>query len=180
MLDLEQGSPAALAAGLNPLNPLPGFPLMPLDMAKVFDLIHVLQAGGVHYGLGCKARESAEFPRFDFPPDLPDHRIDCSGFMRVALYHGTRGAVLLPDGSANQGDFLHQQGYKLSEYRYCLLRDGRVRICIARARPGRPIGHIWGCYNESTFESHGSGGPASRSADNALLAAICDEVYVVG
>lgn len=156
------------------------FKTMPLDIAKVFQLIHTLQAEGVRYGLGAKAVEHHEFPIFDYPPSLPDGRIDCSGFMREALYHGTAGVVLLPDGSSNQGDFLRDQDYKRSTYDNCLLRDGHTRICIARAggNCGR-IGHIWGCYDGMTFESHGGAGPASRPADNPLLREIVDEVYVV-
>ena len=164
-----------------------GFASLDLDVGKLLDALRACEARGVVYKLGAKAPEhSGQKYAFDYPPTFGS--IDCSGFFRYAVYHATNGALLVPDGSANQNDWAGQQGFKhsgpsVAHAAYQSVggnKDGYLRACFCRASPAEPIGHVWFALNAFTLESHGGVGPSSRAWDTPVLSRIVSDVYVLG
>lgn len=148
-----------------------------VDLPKLIDFYAECERVGIGYGLGAKA------PKMSFPPDRIE-KIDCSGFVRWALFHATGGALLLPDGSQNQREWCEwkeRNGHmrKTSSYenaaRY--MTDSRLFICFIK--PGvngcGNVGHVWllcNADNENgadTIESCGGRGVTSRRWDTLVL-----------
>ena len=121
------------------------------------------------YGLGSKAPSlGADACSYN--------AIDCSGEARVLLYHGTEGALVIPDGSATQHEWCETQGLHKVAYGNLGSKDAEGRLFIAFIAP-HPVGHVWlvnGTTGE-TLESHGGGaGPDYRAWDDPILVhAVC-------
>ena len=136
-------------------GPLTGFSVAPVDIPYLLKLMALCVAAHVRYLMGGKAHD------LDIVP-LDTGEIDCSGFMRWLLYHATRGALLMPDGSCNEGDDLAALGFKPTDPQNCALADGHVRVCIHIADEKDDTGHIWLAYLSRTMESHGGVGVSAR------------------
>ena len=166
---------------------LPGFNSVALDVGKLLDALRACEARGVAYGLGSKAPEHTSGPyAFDYPPTF--NAIDCSGWVRWALYHATGGSLLIPDGSANQNDWAGAQGlkhYGPDAARSAYLSNGgnkdhALRHCFCRASASETIGHVWMLWSGFTMESSGGVGPHSRPFDTPVLSRIVTDIYVLG
>ena len=115
---------------------------------------------GEGYGLGSKIDDLPSFKD-------PDHKVDCSGFVRWLIWHAVADtgnsvdkyiASTFPDGSWNQEQWVKSRSYKKSGFDAGLLKDGAVRIAFKDGR----IRHVVLIANGMTFESHGGKGPAMR------------------
>lgn len=101
--------------------------------------------------------------------------IDCSGFVRFALYRASLGAIMLPDGSVNQHDWVvSQKWHKLGRYSdvgRADVKDDFARLFIAFASPTEvhPVGHVWLVWAGETYESHGGVGVDSRDWNAEVL-----------
>ena len=127
-----------------------------IDGEKLIACMEKCQAANVTYGLGSKA------PSLSASPGKSFKRIDCSGFVRWAVYQASPvGArCVMPDGSVNQADWADAQGFKKSTVDACLLKDGRIRLAQWKNAGG--VGHICLVLNGETLESHGAKGPDRR------------------
>lgn len=111
----------------------------------------------VRYGLGAKV------PFHGATPGRHFRRVDCSGFVREAIWRATTPRLNFPDGSVVQHDWVRKQGFTRGTPADGRLRDGAVRIAFLRPQdsPSR-IGHVVLVHNARTLESHGGVGPNSR------------------
>ncbi len=123
---------------------------------------------GVRYKFGAKFDSiSVEHPM--------GRRVDCSGYIRWLVLHGSNGELLLPDGSVNQHAFILQQGFPMREYSKALLNASGA-VYINFFRPTKILaGHVWLLHNGKTMESHFGKGINSRSGQ--LLARMGRKVY---
>lgn len=135
---------------------LVGYPTVTVDIPYLLRLMALCVAAVVTYLMGGKAHDLMAVP-------LDVRQIDCSGFARWLLYHATRGALLLPDGSCIEDQALALDGFKRSDPANCALHDGHVRVCIHLADDKDGTGHIWIVLNGVTYESHGGRGVSSRA-----------------
>ena len=164
-------------------GPLVGFAVLPVAAALLLSALAACQFRGVAYGLGSKAPESQPpQPQFSVKPNF--RRIDCSGFVRWALWVATKGAVLLPDGSYVQNDWCAARGFKHGDYKTygnTALHDGHLRLCFHKpgGRGGDSIGHVWLVLNGKTLESFGGHGPGARDWDHPWFKDSVDDVYVL-
>jgi cell wall-associated NlpC family hydrolase len=128
-----------------------------LDGQKIIDLIAACRRENVPYKLGGKA------PSLSAPPEKLKSGIDCSGFVRWAVWQASPSdkRVVMPDGSWHQGEWAAKQGFKVSSSESCLLKDGRIRLAYWLNAKG--ISHIALVLNGKTLESHGGKGPNSRA-----------------
>lgn len=116
----------------------------------------------VRYGLGAKIRPHGARPGRDFT------KVDCSGFVREAIWRSTSPHFNFPDGSVVQHDWIRNQGFERCNRSDALLQDGIVRIAFLRPQDSpNGIGHVVLVYNARTLESHGGVGPNSRAWTNA-------------
>ena len=132
--------------------------------------------GRVLYKLGAKA------PSLGCPASLI-RLIDCSGFVRDALFFATGGKLILPEGSQPQRDWCEENGlYRLKHYsdvEYAREDDSRLFIAFLSPHPGSEWPrHVWLIHQARTMESCGSHGVCSRDWDNSNLihAAACYEL----
>lgn len=142
-------------------GPLANFSTVPVDIPYLLHLMALCVAAGVRYLMGGKAHDLMAVP-------LDTSAIDCSGFARWLLYHATRGALLLPDGSCLEDHALALDAFKSTDPANCALHDGHVRVCIHLADDKDGTGHIWIVINGVTYELHGGRGVSSR-AYNVML-----------
>ena len=111
----------------------------------------------VRYGLGAKVPFHGATPGRDFT------KVDCSGFVREAIWRATTPHLNFPDGSVVQRDWVIAQGFARSTPDAALLRDSAVRIAFLRPQDSPSgIGHVVLVHNASTVESHSGVGPNSR------------------
>lgn len=143
-----------------------------IDIKKLEDVFAEMDIAGVKYGLGAKA------PHLDIDPGKIK-KIDCSGFVRYAIYQATGGQLKIPDGSQNQRAWCDDQGlHRLAQYKDVLYVNEK-RIFLAFIRPGHngcgPVGHVWfitsldGDNVPDTMESHGGVGVDSRPWNYPVL-----------
>jgi hypothetical protein len=101
--------------------------------------------------------------------------VDCSGFMRWLVYHGSDGKLSLVDGSVNQHSQIQQLGFPVREYSEALYsRTGAIYICFFR--PTQYLaGHVWLLSDGMTMESHYGKGISTRSG--RILALMGRKVY---
>lgn len=132
------------------------WPSLPIDVAKLVKALGDCQRAKVKYGLGSKAPTMTAVPGKDFKA------IDCSGFVRWALYQATGNRFVLADGSVQQHEAIASAGFKRSAPEALLAKDGAVRIMFLSQKDGGGVGHVALVYNGTTFESHGGVGPDSR------------------
>jgi len=127
---------------------------------------------GVKYGLGAKA----QYLDID-PSKIP--AIDCSGFVRYAIYKATNGKLTLPDGSQAQREWCEKSPLrKLADYSD--VQAGTQRsLYVAFIKPWtngcQAVGHVWFVTKldaddtPDTMESHGGVGVDSRRWDYLTL-----------
>lgn len=161
-------------------------PVPAVNLLKLETLFAQLERNGVDYGLGAKA------PSLDSEP-AKIKKIDCSGFVRYALYKATKepndkdGVLTLPDGSQNQRAWCEQKTAEGELNRVANYADAAKymtgkRLFICFIRPGfngcGPVGHVWllAQYNDGdngtlagTLESHGGVGIHSRAWNTRTL-----------
>ena len=132
---------------------------MPIDFAKARAFLDacVNSSPRVRYGLGAKVPFHGATPGRHFT------RVDCSGFVREAIWRATSPHLNFPDGSVVQHDWVRAQGFQRGTTADGRLRDGAVRIAflLPQDAPNR-IGHVVLIHNARTVESHGGVGPNSR------------------
>ena len=140
-----------------------------LALAKLQALLQSAISAGTSYLLGGKI--SPLSMQAD-DPNWPG-QVDCSGFVRWLLYHalGQPADFDVPDGSANQHQWMIDAGFKPSQWQDGLGSDGYIRVgVLAPEDTSEGIGHIWMTYDGNTIESHGGVGPSSRVlADTPIL-----------
>lgn len=131
---------------------------MPEKLIHTYNLVNRFYRStmwGVKYRFGAKFDSVAD----EHPIG---HYVDCSGYIRWLVLHGSNGELLLPDGSVNQHAYILQQGFPIRDYSKALLnKNGAVYICFLRPA-GRLAGHVWLLRNGHTMESHFGKGIASR------------------
>ncbi len=111
----------------------------------------------VRYGLGAKVPFHGAKPGRDFK------KVDCSGFVREAIWRATTPHLNFPDGSVVQRDWVIARGFARSTTDAALLRDGAVRIAFLRPQDAPSgIGHVVLVHNARTLESHSGVGPNAR------------------
>jgi hypothetical protein len=90
--------------------------------------------------------------------------VDCSGFVREAIWRATSPHLNIIDGSVRQHDWVRAQRFMRSDPDAALLQDGAIRICFLRPQDSPSgIGHVALIHNGQTVESHGGVGPNSRA-----------------
>lgn len=150
--------------------------ISPIDLSILEQDFAQLERLGVSYGLGSKAPSAllhdpkAPLAGFD--------TIDCSGYVRLALYRASGGGLLLPDGSQNQRAWaeanLRQVAYKDAA---AYMTDTRLFIAFIKpfANNCGNVGHVFlllspdGDGKAETFESHGGAGIDSRDWNTRVL-----------
>jgi hypothetical protein len=134
---------------------------LPLDPAALQQFVQACRAAGVTYGLGKKVPRHGAAPGTDFA------KVDCSGFVREAVWRATAPHQDFPDGSVVQREHVTEKGFRHGTPADGLLRDGAVRIAFLRPEDvASGIGHVVLVHDAMTFESHGGTGPDSRPWTN--------------
>lgn len=146
--------------GLIPPDPSSAFPYptLAVDLSDLVTLTLQMQHQPVTYALGAKA-PSLSAPRTAI------RQIDCSGFVRYALYHATSAAghpYVLADGSVCQHDEIAARGFKHSSVDAGRLADGALRIAFLSPGDGGGVGHVVLILGGRTLESHGGLGVDRR------------------
>jgi len=135
-------------------------PIIALDISLVQAFLKACTSAvpRVGYGLGAKVPFHGAVPGRDFKA------VDCSGFVREAIWRATSPHQSFPDGSVVQHDWIRDRNFQRSTRDAALQQDGVVRIAFLRPQdsPNR-IGHVVLIHNARTFESHGGVGPDSRA-----------------
>jgi hypothetical protein len=158
-----------------------------------------LERQGVAYGLGAKA-EGYVYEGIRWNPNSTGQlstpmntikHLDCSGFVRYALYRATETKLVIPDGSQNQREWCEKQAadkllHKVSKYENTNKYLTKERLFIAFIKPWTngcgTIGHVWliGQFDKDisaeTMESYGGHGVGSRPWNARTL---LREVYSV-
>lgn len=135
-------------------------PTMPIDGAKarVFLDACINSNPRVTYGLGKKVPFHGAKPGQDFK------KVDCSGFVREAIWRATNPPVNFKDGSVVQHDWIRAQGFATGTREEAMASDNVVRIVFLRQQDSPSgIGHVALVHNGRTIESHGGTGPNSRA-----------------
>lgn len=155
-------------------------PVLLSILRAVFDNMR----GRVTYDLGAKA--------VDLSADSHEiHAIDCSGFVRFAVYRATNGGMLVPDGSWAQREWCAAAGlHEVRPYSNVALpavKKDLSRLFLAFMAPGAEgpgaSGHVWFVIGGRTMESHGGKGVDSRpwnagiNAGRGTLASYCSACY---
>ena len=153
------------ATGNTSNNALPA-----VDLAAMEGVFNAQLMRGVAYGLGCKP------PTLGCAPGA-FKRVDCSGEARYLLYQGTRGQLVLPDGSVNQRGWCERHGLHQVSYREVEAAEpGELFLCFITPHTNGcgSVGHVWlvrhfAEHGAWTMESHGGRGVASRPAKTPVL-----------
>ena len=138
-------------------------PTLDIDIDAASDFLRscMTSTPRVTYGLGAKVRPHGALPGSGF------QKVDCSGFVREAIWRSTDPHFNFPDGSVVQHDWIKDKGYERSSRTDALLEDGKIRIVFLRPQDSpRRIGHVALVHNAKTLESHGSRGPNIRDWTN--------------
>jgi hypothetical protein len=154
---VEQEPPAAAPAAPAPAVP----PTIQINIADAQQFLRDCETSNprVTYGLGAKVPFHGAVPGRDFK------RVDCSGFVREAIWRATNPHVNFPDGSVVQHDWVRNKGFQHATVADGKLSDNHVRIAFLRpqdAPPPHHIGHVVLLSGGKTIESHGGVGPDSR------------------
>lgn len=139
------------------------FLTMGLDISKARAFLQACMNSSprVAYGLGAKV------PFHGAAPGQQFKRVDCSGFIREAIWRATSPHLNFPDGSVVQHDWVRARNYKRSTPGSALNKDGAVRIAFLRPQDvSSGVGHVALIHNGQTLESHGGVGPNSRPWSN--------------
>lgn len=177
--------------GVTPSRPSAAPSLSPMKSVSLLNLwSFFVSLGRVFYGLGSKAPEK---PFFQNPTAKLDTltKIDCSGFVRLAIYRATGGAWKIPDGSQNQRAYFEQLAKegKVREVNYWdaahYINPHRLFICFIKPFENGcgSVGHVWLLVQKDgrpvTLESHGGYGVHSRPWDTEVLQHQVYSVYEV-
>jgi hypothetical protein len=158
---------ANIGAGQEPLAaPAPGAaaapagpPLLQINIGLAQQFLQACMTSNprVTYGLGAKVPFHGAVPGVDFT------KVDCSGFVREAIWRATNPHFPFPDGSVVQHDWVRNKGFQQVTVADGGLNDNHVRIAFLRPQdvPSR-IGHVVLLSGGQTLESHGGVGPDSR------------------
>jgi hypothetical protein len=125
--------------------------LIAVDVAHLMEICDQMEAAGVQYLFGGKASLHAEISSIK--------AIDCSGFVRYAMYNASVLCLDITDGSINQEAWC--KNYGLTEVDYKKeggLRDGKLRIAFMHGE------HVWFVLDGQTIESSRTGGGPKRLA----------------
>lgn len=153
----------------------------PFPAYKFPALVKACRAAGVPYKFGGK------WTPLQAP--LPVSGIDCSGFVRGAVYHASKAVpghpgypLLLPEGSWAQHQWA-KANLRPCPYTDGLKTDGVIRLAYLSAKfaNGRMVqpAHIMLIQNGWTIESHGSKGPNRRQWLSRGFMRLC-RVYEFG
>lgn len=132
---------------------------MPIDIDAVKEFLQACRSAGVSYGskIGNKVPFHGARPGKDFK------FVDCSGFVREAIWRATTPHLNFIDGSVRQHDWIRGEGFERSSVADAKGRDGIVRIAFLKPQDSpKRIGHVAIVHNASTIESHSGIGPNSR------------------
>ena len=90
--------------------------------------------------------------------------LDCSGYMRLQVYAATGGKVLIPDGSAEQREWMEKEGFsKVTPYANEAGNPETQFLYINFIAPtDAHAGHVWAVQSRETCECHGGSGVGSR------------------
>lgn len=132
----------------------------PFDKSKIPALVKDCQLHGVTYSLGAKAN-----PLSQQAGSIA--ALDCSGFVRWALYHAsllwkTGMPLVIPDGSVQQHDWCDAQRMESCPIAEGKQSDGILRIAFLSPKDGGGVGHVMLIQDGFTLESHGHKGPDRR------------------
>lgn len=138
------------------------------DAYKLPALVRDCQLHGVGYTLGAKAEPLAQQASHIMA-------LDCSGFVRWALYHASIDwnavhpkeakdyyPLVIPDGSVTQHDWCDTAGMPKGDFSDGNRVDGVLRIAFLTPKDGGGVGHVMLILNGYTLESHGHVGPDRR------------------
>jgi lysozyme family protein len=134
-------------------------PTMPLDvdLAQKFLDACMTSVPRVSYHLSSKVPFHGAEPGKDF------QAVDCSGFVREAIWRATAPHLVFPDGSVVQHDWIRAHGFERTTGDAALQEDGAVRIAFLSPQDSpQRVGHVVLIHNAATLESHGGVGPDSR------------------
>jgi cell wall-associated NlpC family hydrolase len=140
-----------------------------VDRERLVESINAT-VGRVAYKLGAK-------PGMGTSP-LGMAQADCSGYVRWLIHRITHSEVLMPDGSWHQAKWCADQGFKLTDYSMCGLKDDRLRIAFIPTYRGS-VGHVWLVVNGKTIESYGGKGVGRRPWNQKTLRSKVTECYVL-
>jgi hypothetical protein len=132
--------------------------MLTINSDKMIEFLDECRAAGVRYGWGTKVPFHGCRPGKDFT------RVDCSGFIREAIWRATDPPLEFPDGSVGQHEWLKRNNFPPAALQECGLRDGALRIAFLRPEdsPRVGVGHVVLIHLGFTLESHGSSGPNRR------------------
>lgn len=144
-----------------------------------------LERQGVTYGYGAKAEGSRD-PRtgrrwnpnstghLDTPLSTIEY-LDCSGYIRYALFRASAGKLILPDGSQMQRTWMEGKAaegdtHSIHAYYDEVAHMTATRLFINFIKPGvhgcGPVGHVFllalHAGKSYTLESYGGNGPGCR------------------
>lgn len=134
--------------------------LLSLDPAKIVALTKSLMDAKITYGLGSKIS-----PISLQATDLAArgiHSVDCSGFVRWAIWHATGSLVAMPDGSVQQHGWIDDRGLPKVAPSAAHADDGSIFIAFLTPEDGGGVGHVMLITGGLTCESHGHHGPDRR------------------
>jgi len=161
----QEAEPALVSAAAESdlgLESVAAAPALPLDIrvAQAFLDGCMSASPRVTYGLGAKIPFHGAVPGKDFKS------VDCSGFIREAIWRATSPHQSFPDGSVVQHDWIRDHGFERSTPDAAVQPDGAVRIAFLRPQDSpQRIGHVVLVHDGKTLESHGgagNNGPDSR------------------
>jgi hypothetical protein len=156
--------------------------LLRVDLAKLHNVFDRMCLAGTTYLLGGKA------PSLNAEPEDID-RIDCSGFVRYAIYQAGNG-FKIPDGSFKQREWCEEQGlHEVADYADINAHMTKNRLFIAfitaGVRGAGRVGHVWliGDFDPDrgadTMESYGGHGVGSRQWNHPVLVRRVHKVFEI-
>lgn len=137
---------------------------MKFDIQKLVQVFEHMK-NRVAYGMNHKA------PKMTCDSSEIDS-IDCSGFVRYALYKSSiDDGFSMPDGSVQIHAWCASLGLGKIDYKnliYTVNDNKRLFIAFLEPHNGH-AGHVWFVFKGKTMESHGGVGVDSRSWDTPIL-----------
>jgi hypothetical protein len=147
---------------------------LPVNTAKLVQLVRDMRAAGVKYAIGNAAHPTVGKVSSLSEPVSSITALDCSGFVRYALYQAGGGQI--PDGSVRQQEWFARQGFAALNYQKTAgLVDNHLRIAFLVGHPG----HVWMVLNGLTIESHGGVGPDRRAWNTPVLFKGANHCYLL-
>ena len=156
--------------------------LQPVDLTILNDLFEHMEIRGVPYIWGGKANNDLGNPGHAKNGGLGTDSInivglDCSGFTQFAIYRGTEGKVVVPEGSVEQRDWASTH-LKLAGS-YNAVNNGEGLYWSFFAPHGDRPGHTWMTRQNWTRESKGGIGIYSRPWNHPTLVRRVEATYIL-